>query len=380
MDVSVAACGDYRVETCRRALEEVLEPLGGLDWVRPGMRVAVKINLIMGMKPESAGTTHPGMVFALCELLSARGASVVVGDSPGGLFNAAFVGHAYAAAGYGAIEEHGGRLNQDFSQRTMSFPEGRVCRSFPYTSWLDGADAVIDFCKLKTHGMMAMSGAAKNLFGVIPGTKKPEFHFQYANPADFARMLVDLDECVRPRLSICDGVLAMEGNGPTAGTPRHMGFVAASESPHRLDLLCAAAIGLSRSQVPTLEAAYERGLIPASAEELETAGDWKKFIAPDFQRIEAQSSLLFRGREGAWGKLRGFAIQKAICPRPRLERESCVGCGKCRDVCPAKAIVMRDGRPRIDRSKCIHCFCCQELCPKGAMVQHRTAIARFLSR
>lgn len=379
-DVSVAACQSYDLDACRAALESALTPLGGLDWVRPGMRVAVKANLVSFAKPEAAVTTHPTLLAALCDLLAERGAQVTVGDSPGGLYTAAYVNRVYHAAGYQILEDHGARLNQDFSQREVSFSEGKVCRSFPYTAWLDQADAVIDCCKLKTHGMMALSCAAKNLFGVIPGTKKPEFHFRFANPADFARMLVDLDEFVRPVLSICDAVVGMEGNGPTAGTPRPIGCVAASKSPHQLDLLCAALIGLDRAGVPTLEAAFERGLIPADVAALQIAGDWRRFVVPDYRRIEAQSSLLFCGTGGAFGKLRGAVIQRALCPRPALLPESCVGCGKCRDICPAGAITMQKKRPVIDRRRCIHCFCCQEFCPQGAMIQHRPWPARLLGR
>ncbi|MCI8525023.1 MAG: DUF362 domain-containing protein [Oscillospiraceae bacterium] len=379
-DVSIVPCRDYAPAACREALEAVLAPLGGLDWVRPGMRVAVKANLVSFARPEAAVTTHPALLAALSDLLTERGAQVTVGDSPGGLYTAAYVNRLYAAAGYRALEDHGARLNQDFSQREVEFPAGKVCRRFPYTAWLDQADAVIDFCKLKTHGMMALSCAAKNLFGVIPGTKKPEFHFQFANPADFARMLVDLNEYVQPRLSLCDAVVGMEGNGPTAGTPREIGCLAASESAHRLDLLCAALIGLERRDVPTLEAAFERGLIPQRAGELTVDGDWQRFMVPDYRRIEAQSSLLFRGQGGALGKLRGAVIQRALCPRPQVRRTVCVGCGKCREICPAKAIAMEKGLPKIDKGRCIHCFCCQEFCPHGAMLQHRTWAARALGR
>lgn len=378
--VSIASCRDYAPAECRRALEQVLAPLGGLDWVRPGMRVAVKANLVAGMKPEAAATTHPALLAALTDLLRARGAAVTVGDSPGGLYTASFVGHIYAAAGLRALEAHGAALNDDFSQREAEFPEGRVCRRFPYTAWLDRADAVINFCKLKTHGMMGLSCAAKNLFGVIPGTNKPEFHFRFSNPADFARMLVDLGQYVRPVLSICDGVVAMEGNGPTAGTPRPMGLVAASHNPHALDLLCAALIGLGRREVPTLEAAFERGLIPETAEDLAVSGDWRGFCAPDFRRVTAQSSLLFRGSGGLWGRLRGAVIKRALCPRPAVRAADCVGCGKCRAICPAQAITMRDKRPAIDKGRCIRCFCCQEFCPQGAMEQRRPWIARRLGR
>lgn len=378
-DVSLVPCTQYEAGLCRSALEQVLEPLGGLAWVHPGMRIAIKANLVTFLKPEAAATTHPVLLGALADLLTERGAEVVIGDSPGGLYNSAFVGRVYTAAGLRELERHGVRLNDDFSQRNAEFAEGAVCRSFPFTAWLDKADAVINFCKLKTHGMMAMSCGAKNLFGVIPGTRKPEFHFQFSNPADFARMIVDLAEFVRPVLTICDAVVGMEGNGPTAGTPRPIGCLVASKSPHQLDLLCAAIIGLERSDVPTLEAAFERGLIPADVRQLEITGPWERQVVPDFQRIQGQSSLLFRGRGGLWGRLSGAIIQRAVCPHPAVRPADCVGCGACANICPAKAIVLRDRLPVINRKACIHCFCCQEFCPKGAMEQKRPALARLLN-
>ena len=379
-DVSIVPCGSYEIAECRRALEAVLAPIGGLDWVRCGMRVAVKTNLVTFLRPEAAATTHPALLCALTDLLVERGAEVVLGDSPGGLYSAAFVDRVYAASGVRAVEAHGARLNHDFTQKEVDYPSGQVCRRFPYTAWLEQADAVINFCKLKTHGMMALSCAAKNLFGVIPGIQKPEFHFQFSNPVDFARMIVDLDTYVAPVLSICDAVVGMEGNGPTAGSPRPIGCLAASRSPHQLDLLCAALIGLRRKEVPTLEAAFERGLLPETADELAVCGDWRAMVVPDFQRIEGQSGLLFQGKGGTWGQLRGAVIRKAICPRPAVQKTACIGCGKCREICPARAISLRRGLPVIRRIACIRCFCCQEFCPKGAMQVARPLIARLLSR
>ena len=303
-DVSVAACGTYAPADCRRALEEVLEPLGGLAWVKPGMRVAVKANLVAGMAPERAATTHPALLLALTQLLRERGAHVVIGDSPGGLYTAAFVEKIYKAAGLYPVEAAGAELNRNFAQAQAVFPQAYVAKTFCYTQYLTEADAVINFCKLKSHGMMGMSAAVKNLFGAIPGTLKPEYHFRYPDPRDFARMLVDLNAYFRPVLHIVDAVMAMEGNGPTQGTPRPMGALLASQSSHQLDLACAWLIGLERSRVPTLEAALERQWVPPKVEDLRIAGDLARFRAADFQKLETPSSLLFRGRRGTgWEKL-----------------------------------------------------------------------------
>jgi uncharacterized protein (DUF362 family)/Pyruvate/2-oxoacid:ferredoxin oxidoreductase delta subunit len=380
-DVVITACRDYSEEEVRQALERVLAPLGGLDWVRPGMRIVIKANLVTFLKPERAATTHPSLLCALVKMLADRGADVVVGDSPGGLYNAAYLDRVYAATGMRAVEQAGGRLNRNFEEREASFPQGRVCRRFRYTAYLDAADAIIDFCKLKTHGMMAMTSGAKNMFGAIPGTVKPEYHFRYPDPRDFARMIVDLDEYFRPRLTIVDAVECMEGNGPTGGTPRHMGALVAGESPHKVDLLCAGLIGLERDEVPTLEAALERGLIPASAHELRVEGDPAAFAIPDFGRIVTGNSHLFRGNgKSLRGRLTGAALEKLLAQRPALKPDKCVGCGVCQGICPVRAISMEDQKPRINRKKCIRCFCCQEFCPQSAMVVHRTAIARLLDR
>lgn len=380
-DVVLTPCVDYSVPEVERALKEVLEPLGGLEWVKPGMKIAIKANLVTFLKPERAATTHPSLLCALVRMLTQRGAHVVVGDSPGGLYNAAFVGRVYQATGMEQVEQVGGHLNWDFSHTPAEYPQGKVCRHFTYTSYLSQVDAIINFCKLKTHGMMAMTCGAKNMFGAIPGAMKPEYHFRFPDPRDFARMIVDLDEYFKPRLTIVDAVTCMEGNGPTGGTPRHVGLVAASESPHKVDLVCAKLLGLRREEVPTLEAALERGLIPPTAEELTVQGNVEDYVVPDFQRIETGNGHLFEGDgKHLSGRLRGALMAKVFSQKPKVVRRHCVGCGVCRDICPAKTIRIEKGKAVIDRKGCIRCFCCQEFCPKSAMVVHRTWVAKMLEK
>lgn len=380
-DVAVAPCADYTPEQCRAALDAVLDPIGGLDFVKPGMKIAIKANLVSYMKPEQAATTHPELLIALVEMLKERGATAVIGDSPGGLYNSVFVGRVYSATGMHLAETAGAELNHDFSQKDASFPEAKVAKTFRYTAWLDDCDAIINFCKVKSHGMMGMSAAAKNLFGTIPGTLKPEYHFRFPDPRDFARMIVDLNDYWKPALSIADAVVGMEGNGPTAGTPRHIGAVLASKSPHLLDLACAKLIGLRREDVPTLEAAFERGYVPEDAEKLTVSGDLDSLIVPDFEHLETRNSLLFKDTmKGKAGSLFGGIAQKALSSKPKVKKAECIGCGKCAGICPAKAIEMKKKLPCIDRSKCIRCFCCQEFCPKGAMKVARPAIAKILNK
>lgn len=375
-DAAITACPDYEPQTVRAALRDVLAPLGGLDWVTPGMRIAVKANLVTFMKPESAATTHPELLTALCELLAEKGAVVTVGDSPGGPWNAAAVNVVYNATGVRAVEGAGASLNRNFSQCEVDFPEGKVCKSFPFTSWLSEADAVVDFCKLKTHGLAAMSCAVKNLFGVIPGTRKPEFHYLYPQIDQFADMLVDLNEYVRPRLTVVDAVECMEGNGPTQGTPRHMGALIASPSTYKADLLCASLIGLDRETCPTVAAAAARGLCPADVSGLRVSGDPTPYRQPDFEKVPLRGGVEFFGQS----KLVLAFLNRCFGAYPKVDGAKCVGCGKCADTCPMHTIRIRGGRAHISRGSCIRCFCCQEFCPKGAISVGRTPLAKLAGK
>ena len=162
-EVSVVSCVDYAEENIDKALNEALSAIGGLDEIKAGMKVAVKVNLVSGAKPEKAVTTHPQMVISLTKMLLEKGAEVIVGDSPGGLYTAAYVNGVYSVSGMKAVEKAGASLNRDFSEKEAQFPEAQVLKDFKYTAWLDSADVIINFAKLKTHGMMGMSSAAKNM-------------------------------------------------------------------------------------------------------------------------------------------------------------------------------------------------------------------------
>jgi uncharacterized protein (DUF362 family)/ferredoxin len=377
--VSIVPCETYAPDACTNALEAVLAPLGGLDWVQPGMRIGIKANLVSGAKPEKAVTTHPALLIALTKLLRSRGASVVIGDSPGNLYNASVLNRVYAVSGLLEAEAAGAELNRDFSEKDAYFADAVQAKRFTYTGWLDGCDALINFCKLKSHGMMSLSAAAKNLFGTIPGTMKPEYHYRFPNPNDFADMIVDLDEYFKPVLHICDAVTAMEGNGPTQGTPKHVGCLIASKTPHCLDVLAAAVIGLEPKEVPTIAAAVRRGLCPDAVEGLPIAGDWNAFVQTDFELITNRNSLLFVGGSNVFSRLVRKGMNLCLVSRPKVKKRACVGCGRCRDVCPAHTIAIENKKAVIDRKQCIKCFCCQEFCPVGAMRVHRSPVAKLLT-
>ncbi len=375
-DVSIARCESYDPQAVKNALIAALEPINGLDWVTPGMKIAVKANLMMQVKPEKAASVHPQVAVALCELLVERGANVVVGDSPGGPFAAGYLASIYSSTGMRAVTQTGAALNEDFSYIEVSNPDSVAAKEFQITNYLVEADAIIDLCKLKTHGLMAFTGACKNLFGAIPGMRKSEYHYRYPTHELFSNMLVDVCEWCKPRLSIADGVLAMEGNGPSGGTPRLMGAIMASYNPHALDLAAAHLMNMGIDDVPTLRAAYERGLIPQDVSELNAIGDLESFVIPDFKLTPKHDVKLWGSKNPAIAKV----LSMLFASSPRIDLNRCVGCGECKTVCPAHAITVNDRRAKIDTAKCIRCFCCQEFCPKGIIRVHRPLPARLIDK
>lgn len=374
--VKALPCGSYEPSEVRGALQKVIEETVGWDWLRPGMRVGIKLNLCAAKKPEAAATTHPVMAAELTRLLVERGAEVVLGDSPGGPFSGVYLHRVYDACGLSLCEEAGGMLNEDYGNETVAFPEGKSIREYACCSWLCRCDALINFSKLKSHGLMGMTAAVKNLYGVIPGTVKSEYHYLHTDPADFADMLVDLNESVRPVLCLVDAVTVMEGNGPTMGSPRSMGLVLGGSSPYELDRLCAALLGIQESEIPYLQAAKARGLLsPEGKADPETVSQWKLTA---FERSGATSSwFILTDRDKPLQKLAKKAMYVLLRSRP-VVTEGCTGCGHCARDCPAKAIDIRDGKAYIQRRACVRCFCCQEFCPTGAMKVQRSLPARVL--
>ena len=379
---ALVRCSSYDEQQVQQALDRLLELTGGLEWVKPGMRIAVKPNLLMKKHPDAACTTHPQLLMALVVQLKKRGAEVIVGDSPGGPFAEKLLKGVYQECMMTDLQHAGAHLNWDTEAESDYFEAGKVLKHVDVVRFVKQADAVISVAKLKTHGMMGYTGAVKNLFGVIPGTLKAEYHYRMPNTEAFAAMLVDLAEYVSPRLSIIDAVVGMEGDGPSHGTPRFVGGLIGAASPHVADLVGSALMGLQPQEVPTLKEAIERNLCPATPWKLDLKGEQiETLVVPDFKTISAakQASIDF-AKNKIWLRPFGKIVQKALEQRPELNGKLCVGCGECARACPPGAIHIENRRPQIDRTKCIRCFCCQELCPKAAMQIHRSFLARIIQK
>lgn len=361
--VSLLSHTNYERAATLARLRELLHPLGGMEqFVSPGARVLLKPNLVFGRGTEKAINTHPEVVRAAATLAREAGAGWIgVGDSPG-------FGTARAAAracGLAAVAEEEGLEIVEFTPAEDVNPERAFVRLELARELLE-ADVIVNLPKMKTHGQMVMTLAVKNMFGAVPGARKLQWHYRAGRDQRFfARAINEIASRVRPHLNILDAVVGMDGMGPTAGRARAVGFLAASADAWALDAAVMDVLELDREMLFVLADAKEHG--PTGWEDATITGDSPAALRPDDWRIPALRTLQMHGGF-IERRLPGVAkwLRSRMTPRP-VPKESCIGCGYCVDICPAKAMRLEDGRLRIDEETCIRCFCCHELCQHDGM-------------
>lgn len=365
--VSITRCEDYEFENVKKAVYEVLD---GIDSIRlkisKGSKVLIKTNLLMRKSPDDAVTTHPAVVESIVRYLQELGCKVIIGDSPGGPFVEWNLKSVYKASGMLEVAARTGcELNFNTDILEISNPDAKRLKKMQIIKIVRDVDFVVSAAKLKTHGMMTYTGAVKNLFGVIPGLIKADYHLRLNDINNFADHLLDICETVKPVFSIIDGVDGMEGDGPSAGEKRHAGLILASESPYALDTVASRIIGMDPMIVPTIESASLRNLFSGDLKDISIKGvqicdiNIKPFKLPKSHNANLVGGRIPRSIEKI--------ILNILRPKPIFNHDICVSCGDCARSCPPGIIDMSSGKPVADLSKCIRCFCCHELCPKKAV-------------
>jgi uncharacterized protein (DUF362 family)/NAD-dependent dihydropyrimidine dehydrogenase PreA subunit len=338
----------------------MLDELGGLgQFVKRGERVLIKPNLLSAHEPSRHITTHPEVVTAVTRLLMDHGAKVAIGDSPA-LDSFQKVA---TKTGMRAISEELGVPLLEFSNpRPAPEHENRVFKRIELASQIFEADKVISIPKLKTHSQMLMTIGVKNNFGAVVRQAKAEWHSTAGTSRDlFATLLLDIYLSVRPTLTILDGIWAMEGNGPTNGTPVQTNILAAAEDAILLDLFVVKLLGIDLTAFPVFRQARLRGLVVP--EDIQTL---LQFNRPSYlegirfqvPRLDSMS-VIPKGLEAV--------SRKYLVSKPVIVESLCERCERCLNICPQKAIRRQKGRLIIDYDLCIRCYCCQEICDKDAI-------------
>jgi uncharacterized protein (DUF362 family)/NAD-dependent dihydropyrimidine dehydrogenase PreA subunit len=365
--VHIASCHEYDLDKVEQAVAQCFEAIPQFkEKLFEGAKVLVKTNLVMRKNPEEAVTTHPIVIEAIVRYLQAMGCVPIIGDSPGGPFNEWNLKGVYKAAGMTTVAENTGcGLNYDTSVAEVHNEKAKLLKTMQIIRIVQDVDFVISAAKLKTHGMMTYTGAVKNLFGVIPGIIKADYHLKMNNTANFAEHLVDICEYVNPVFSIIDAIDGMEGDGPTAGIKKHVGLLMASSNPYALDVAASRVAGISHALIPTIVAAEKRGLMSSDYKNLEISGvDIDELDIEPF-KLPTSININFVGSKVP--KFMEKFVVNTFRPQPVFNHDKCVGCEDCKRSCPPNVIKMVNGKPVPDLDKCIRCFCCHELCPIKAV-------------
>ena len=370
--VVLLPCREYDEEKIYMLLKQGLDFLGGVETLIPkDAKILLKPNLLKKAEVEKAVITHPVVVGAFARILRESGyENIVLADSCGhGTTQAVILG-----TGMDTYLEKYHIPAVDYSEGVKTaYPQGVQAKEFILPKELLEQDCVISLSKMKTHALERITGAVKNSYGFVYGFHKAKGHTQYPSADSFARMLIDLNKCVAPKLYVMDGIVAMEGNGPGSGDPVSMNVLLMSTDPVALDSVFSRLVYLKPEMVPTNYHGEKMGL-----------GTWKEeeitLLTPDGEISMAEAVKKYGNsdfnvdrtevRKNIWTRMAGALniFQK----KPYIEADKCVRCGICVQSCPVpgKAVDFRKGKdkpPVYDYKKCIRCFCCQEMCPKKAI-------------
>lgn len=370
--VVIEKASAYGRDEVKQGMRRLLLPLGGMTaFVKPGETVLLKPNLLAAKRPDEAVTTHPEVVRAVIELVLEAGGIPLVGDSPG-VGGLARVAEKSGLAG--VVRETGAKL-VEFEDPVEVANKGlfkRIALARPYLE----ADRIINLPKLKTHGMMTMTCAVKNLFGAVVGPEKAAWHLRAGEDRDlFARILLEIYLLRKPDLNIVDAIVAMEGDGPGSGDPRNVGLMLAGVNPVSVDVVAADLLGIPGRLLFLENAAKKMGIIGAEMDAIAVSGCSLADARVDGFRLPPTSDV-------QWGLPRFLArrIRNLVTAYPSPLPDLCECCGICRDACPPGVIKLDGKALRIDYKRCIRCFCCRELCPKAAMGVREGRFLRIIKK
>lgn len=378
--VSIVKCSNYEQDEVDRAIRESLDLIGGLGkFVRKGDNVLLKPNLLAPLPPEEAITTHPNIVRALVKLIEESESNAWIGDSSGGLFTG-LTSKSLEICGFNRIAEESSAEIKNFDTGGIvhiAHQNGDAVKEFNVAKAVVEADVIISVPKLKIHELLLLTGAVKNLVGVIPGAGKRDLHSKAVKADQLSHVLLDLYAAIKPKLSIMDAVIGLEGRGSIVegagfGNPRQIGLILTSSDAVALDTVAALIMGYDPMKIGTIKLAHSKGLGVGDIKDITILGE-----SLNEMRIENFAKASNYIMELLPKFLTKTFIDQYISSKPSINLSTCKRCGICQDSCPTRAIDL-EPIPSIDYHSCIRCYCCHEVCTNKAIVLKKTQVARYL--
>ncbi len=362
--VAVSKCGSYDTGKVFDAVKRSVDLIGGIEaFIGPGMKVLLKPNLLSARFPEDAVDTHPEVVRAVVRLVKSARAAPFIGDSPGGF-----------GKNIGEIFEKSGmkRIADEEGVRLETFTASRFVNGIPIARQIFDSDRVISIPKFKTHSITVLTAAVKNMFGSVVGLYKAECHSRAPKDEDLSRIMAKVYSITKPHLTVLDGIIAMEGDGPSSGIIRKMDLVMAGEDAVAIDSCLAKIMGVAPLDILVTREAYLAKLGEADLSKIEVLGEsLDAFVAKDF-KLPRTTPLKYLPKSVT------DCIASLIRFKPYIDNGSCRRCNLCKLTCPVHCIEIEKRYCSIDYKKCVRCLCCHEVCPYRAISIKRNILTKMV--
>ncbi|MFQ5455830.1 MAG: DUF362 domain-containing protein [Nitrospirota bacterium] len=380
--VSIVRCKDYDdYNKVYSSVKKSIELIGMMERVvKPGDKVLVKPNLLSAKSPEKGVTTHPSLVKAVIQLVKELGGKPFIGDSSFEMLFRNNTSEMQKIAKVTGMKKIADEMDVEFigfkDSAAVNTPKECLFKNLEIARDALEADVVINLPKLKTHSQMIMTLSVKNMFGCVVGNRKMQWHFKAGiDISYFGKMLVDIYYTIKPILSIVDGIVGLEGNGPGAsGIPRNMGLIIAGNDCIAIDTVICEIVGLKVDELPTNKAAIDGGIGVSDISDIEILGE-------DIKGIKVNDFVFPETVELRFGpRFLTNTIRNSISHKPIEDKKRCTLCGSCVAVCPVQIIKIGKTRLYFEYDRCIRCYCCIEVCPEGAMRTKKGYLTGLIER
>ena len=361
---------NYSQNEIDTAILRAFNHFGGVEkFISKGDRVLLKVNLVSGHDIKRRVTTDPSIVRSVAKIIIDSGATPFIADSPG---IDSFKSAAEKAGFFDVARELGIECRELTDPVDLPAHEGADFHHIQVSRQVIEADKVINLAKMKTHGQMYLTMGVKNLFGTIPGRLKAGWHYNVGlNREKFAALLLDIYMGVKPDFTILDGVIGMDGDGPTSGEPYEFGMIGACVDALSMDFALCKMVGGKLEDYPLYMAAKKRNLPQCESFSSEIEGDISvDYVFPDVKLPKTRSMRLLPSIP---------SLDRLMTSKPVHIPELCIGCGRCAAVCAAGALRHENRHLYFDYGKCIRCYCCHEMCPVKAIKFKESRLVKLVN-
>lgn len=270
---------DEDIAQIKAKIEEVINlAVGGIDnIVKAGETVLVKPNLAFQAPPESYSVVDPRVIEAIIAFLKekSKAKEVWIGDNPSLGLHVGRARPAFETSGMRAAAERGGadRIIYFDEEETVEveIPGAKLYRKARVFKPFLEADRVINLPKMKAHLAGTVTLGLKNWNGIIPNVH-PSGEQQDVHRIDLGQKFADLYRVRKADLTLVDGIIAMEGQGPHVGTPVEMNLLIAGTDTVAVDAVTAYIMGFETIEIPAVRIAATEGLGERDISKIEVVG------------------------------------------------------------------------------------------------------------